>query len=385
MGFDYFIFYTEASLVCVVILSIILINDRVYNTKQEKQVWFSRETIAFIVYFTSDAFWAAMLSGLFHTARPLVVFINFLNYVVLGLMGYGLFMFIGVSGNKSFLKGKKVRFLYFLPVILSALVISIAYVRAPLFWIDENNKLNFLYYPMMIVVPFFYLLAGFILSVKYAVTSKHREEKKHFLIMGSIPFGVMAFGMVQVVGLNAPTFCFGCTIMWLLFYIQNMQNLISVDDLTRLNNRGQINRFMAQVHYTEGSKILIMMMDINRFKGINDQYGHAEGDRALVTMAEALRQAFSHIKASVFLGRYGGDEFTVIIQNQEEEYKPDELSKLLRDTLREKKNEKNLPYDLDVSIGYDEIIDEKDTVRECMKRADRMLYRDKQRNFRGSI
>ena len=150
MGFDYFIFYTEASLVCVVILSIILINDRVYNTKQEKQIWFSRETIAFIVYFTSDALWAAMLSGLFHTARPLVVFINFLNYVVLGLMGYGLFMFIGVSGNKSFLKGKKVRFLYFLPVILSALVISIAYVRAPLFWIDENNKLNFLYYPMMI-------------------------------------------------------------------------------------------------------------------------------------------------------------------------------------------------------------------------------------------
>ena len=127
------------------------------------------------------------------------------------------------------------------------------------------------------------------------------------------------------------------------------------------------------------------MMDINRFKGINDQYGHAEGDRALVTMAEALRQAFSHIKASVFLGRYGGDEFTVIVQNQEEEYKPDELSKLLRDTLREKKNEKNLPYDLDVSIGYDEIIDEKDTVRECMKRADKMLYRDKQRNFRGSI
>lgn len=78
----------------------------------------------------------------------------------------------------------------------------------------------------------------------YAFRSELREEKRRYLVIGSVPFGVMAFGMIQVVALNAPTFCFGCTIMWLWFYIQNTKALISVDDLTHLNNRGQINRYL---------------------------------------------------------------------------------------------------------------------------------------------
>lgn len=54
MGFDYFVFYTEASLICVIILATILITDRMYNTKQEKQVCFSRAIVAFMLYFISD-------------------------------------------------------------------------------------------------------------------------------------------------------------------------------------------------------------------------------------------------------------------------------------------------------------------------------------------
>ena len=103
MGFDYFVFYTEASLICVIILLMILITDRIYNNKQEKQIWFGRAIMAFILYFISDACWAALLSGLFTRVRFFVVLFNFTNYVFLGLMAYGTFMFIAASEKMPFI------------------------------------------------------------------------------------------------------------------------------------------------------------------------------------------------------------------------------------------------------------------------------------------
>lgn len=379
MGFDYFVFYTEASLICVIILSTILVADRMYNTKQEKQVWFRRAIVAFMLYFISDAFWAAMLSGEFTVKRSYVVLVNLSNYILLGLMAYGLFMFIAASEKMPFRKDAVKRRLIFLPVIISTLAISIAYVKNPLFWVNEQNELNNLYFPLMIVAPSIYLWAGFGLSVRYAVKSVSKMDKRRFLAIGSIPVAVMAFGMLQVFALKAPTFCFGCTVMWLFYYLENMQTMISVDDLTHLNNRGQINRYLEQIHYNKDIRVIIMMIDINKFKTINDTYGHAEGDRALVIVSEALRQTCEQIKASVFLGRYGGDEFTIVIKNPEEDIMPEQLVSLIRSILIQKKTENQLPYDLNVSIGYDLIRGSDDDANECLKRADRNLYIDKQR------
>ena len=373
-------FYTEASLVCVIILTMILITDRMFHTKQEKQIWFSRAISAFILYFISDACWAAMLSGMFPKIRFFAVLFNYTNYILISLMGYGLFAFIAVSGKMSFFNSIRNRRLCFIPVVVSVLFISIAYVTNPLFWINENNELNALYFPLMFAVPSLYLIVGFIFSVAYAFRSELREEKRRYLVIGSVPFGVMAFGMIRVVALNAPTFCFGCTIMWLWFYIQNTKALISVDDLTHLNNRGQINRYLEQIRYSEDSRVIILMIDIDKFKGINDRYGHAEGDRALVIVSDALRQTCDQINASVFLGRYGGDEFTIIIQNPKDEDHTERLITLLRNNLAEKQQENSLPYELDVSIGYDEVTDGNDSVYACMTRADEKLYIDKQRN-----
>ena len=379
MGFDYFVFYTEASLICVIILSTILVADRMYNTKQEKQVWFRRAIVAFMLYFISDAFWAAMLSGEFTVKRSYVVLVNLSNYFLLGLMAYGLFMFIAASEKMPFRKDARIRRLIFLPVIISTLAISIAYVKNPLFWVNEQNELNNLYFPLMIAAPSLYLWAGFGLSVRYALKSVSKMDKRRFLAIGSIPVIVMAFGMIQVVVLNAPTFCFGCTVMWLFYYLENMQTMISVDDLTHLNNRGQINRYLEQIHYNKDIRVIIMMIDINKFKTINDTYGHAEGDRALVIVSEALRQTCEQIKASVFLGRYGGDEFTIVIKNPEEDIMPEQMVSLMRSILTQKATENQLPYDLNVSIGYDLIRGSDDDANECLKRADKNLYIDKQR------
>ncbi|HCM90966.1 MAG TPA: GGDEF domain-containing protein [Lachnospiraceae bacterium] len=161
--------------------------------------------------------------------------------------------------------------------------------------------------------------------------------------------------------------------------MQNTRSLISVDDLTQLNNRGHINRYMEQIYYTDNSRVIIMMIDIDRFKSINDTYGHAEGDRALIIVSETLRQACERIKASVFLGRYGGDEFLIIIRTPDSDESPEKITGMIHSILSEKKQKNHIPYELSVSIGFDEMTDSNDTVYACMKRADEKLYIGKKR------
>ena len=63
MQLDYFFFYTESNIVCMVILAIMLFNDKKHSTRREKQIWFNRTIVAHILYFVSDIGWAAVLSS----------------------------------------------------------------------------------------------------------------------------------------------------------------------------------------------------------------------------------------------------------------------------------------------------------------------------------
>ena len=375
MGFEYFIFYSEASVICILILLLILFNDKLNGTKQEKQLCFDRTLIAFILYFASDACWASMLSNQIPRVRFFVVLVNLLNYVLMGVMTYEWFTFMAASENLSFHNDRGKRLLCLLPMVVSLTVITLAYVVDPYFWIDEKCNLNSLYYPIFLAAPAFYLLTAFLCSMLNARKAETREEKKQYLLIGLFPLGVAGFGMLQVLFLDAPTLCFGCTLMLLFFYLQHMQALISVDELTQLNNRGQLNRYMEQLRWRENDKVYAIMLDIDRFKQINDTYGHTEGDHALVLTAEALKQSSDPLKAHVFLSRYGGDEFVVILHAPEEEdVSPEQALDAIRRELAETQQENRLPYALEISAGSSRLRGKDDTMKACLIRADERLY-----------
>lgn len=384
MSTEYVVFYWEASIVCTVILSILLFHDVLHSTKQEKQIWFNRSIISFIAYFINDACWASVLGGVLPNERWLVVLLNLVNYVLMSVMSYMWFMFMAASQKLPFRNSRLKRSLLFLPMVISILFIIIAYIVNPTFWISESGELNAWYHPLQIAVPLLYLLSASVISLVNMLKAKSKDEKTNDLLFAVIPLGVIVIGLIQVISLNAPTFCFGCTVMLLWFYIQHMQTLISVDELTRLNSRGQINRYMAQLRYRENVIISVMMIDIDRFKQINDTFGHAEGDTALMLVSDAIKRTCGQIKTPIFIGRYGGDEFTLIIQDQgEDDNYPAQVTQALRAALAEKTREKQLPYDLEVSVGYDQLRDRNDTMNACLIRADEKLYIDKRSRGAG--
>lgn len=95
----------------------------------------------------------------------------------------------------------------------------------------------------------------------------------------------------------------------------SMQRLAAEDFLTHLDNR----RCFEKKAHTECSRakrtaipLALVLLDIDFFKKINDQYGHAGGDRVLTALATSLRE---HVPAHTVIGRLGGEEFAILLPN----------------------------------------------------------------------
>ncbi|MDO4989409.1 MAG: GGDEF domain-containing protein [Eubacteriales bacterium] len=380
MSSDYLFFYSEATLVCILFFVIMLVNDYRNGNRHEKQILLDRVMVAHIIYFANDWVWAALLSGLIPRTRLLVVLVNFINAFFLAGITYSWFLYAAAAEQLPFRRNKHYYTLVGLPYYLLTCVTIVWYLIAPTFWVNESAELNPLYYPLILLpAPLTYLLVTFVISMVQARKTRMYAERRLYLQIGIFPLVIAFFGLLQLTMLNAPLFCFGCTINMLLFYLNNTADQISVDPLTRLNNRNQLHHYLSQdaAHRRGGLREYVVMIDANDFKQINDSYGHAEGDRALVLIAGALKDAIRVLKAAPFLARYGGDEFILIVRTADEA----ELSVLrdeIRRCLREACEREATPYTLSVAVGFDELgADE--PFSDCQQRADQMLYADKRR------
>ena len=115
----------------------------------------------------------------------------------------------------------------------------------------------------------------------------------------------------------------------------------------------------------------MLIMDVNKFKEINDTYGHLEGDNALIKVAEALTSVCD--KKGDFVARYGGDEFTIICK-RDSDREVEELIKeiMIAIDLTNALSEKE--YKLSLSIGYAQFFKDGDDQNSIMSIADKKLY-----------
>jgi diguanylate cyclase (GGDEF)-like protein len=156
-----------------------------------------------------------------------------------------------------------------------------------------------------------------------------------------------------------------------------INHMARFDTLTGLPNRLQVNEALGEA-MSEcerwRTKCAFMMIDLDRFKAINDTLGHPIGDRLLTRVAERLR---SIIKDKDTCGRLGGDEFGVVVADATDPNRLARLARQIIDTLSQ-------PYEIDqhtlyigASIGT--AIGPRDgrTVEMLIRSADLALYRSK--------
>jgi diguanylate cyclase (GGDEF)-like protein len=148
----------------------------------------------------------------------------------------------------------------------------------------------------------------------------------------------------------------------------------SVDYLTGVANRRtiaqQLLRALERAHQTDGV-MSIILLDIDHFKSINDTCGHDVGDTVLIQMCALLQE---HLRASDTLGRWGGEEFLIIVKAADATAVA-EMADRLRTVIAQYEFPK-IDY-LTASFGVASLLPS-DTPESLVKRADQALYSAKQ-------
>jgi diguanylate cyclase (GGDEF)-like protein/PAS domain S-box-containing protein len=160
-------------------------------------------------------------------------------------------------------------------------------------------------------------------------------------------------------------------------YNFEQQNLryANTDFLTGLHNRRSLFDYLSGLD--KNSKVALIEMDLDKFKSVNDTYGHAAGDEALETTARVLEQCFP----DGFIARLGGDEFLVAIVGEYELQEVEQRTQQLLDTLLENYAKKEAFHALSASAGIaQERLVECDiwSIENLINRSDVALYTAKE-------
>lgn len=149
-----------------------------------------------------------------------------------------------------------------------------------------------------------------------------------------------------------------------------LKELAHKDELTKLYNRYGFDE-MAEKMISKNSKehCVAVLLDVDDFKLINDMYGHAYGDKALISLSENMQKFFS---SSALLGRNGGDEFCILLPNCTME----EVKESLIEFTKTPKtfSYKGQTYSFCISLGYAEYPNNAIERSQLMRCADTALY-----------
>jgi len=159
---------------------------------------------------------------------------------------------------------------------------------------------------------------------------------------------------------------------------EKYRSLALVDDLTNLFNRRGFSLLAGQqikLSDRQQKGMLLVYVDLDGLKQLNDKYGHKEGDMALIDAANILKETF---RKSDIIARIGGDEF-VILAIETSWAVRDILAFRLQENVRHHNAVTKHPYKLSLSVGFSNYDPENPrSIEELIAEADRYMYEEKQ-------
>ena len=276
------------------------------------------------------------------------------------------------SGRQSYAR-RDTRNPHYIPFVIPIVFIFLNLKTKWIFSVDASLHYHreWMYQALMI----YQIIAASCLSISLIYNNRHEQEPqklRHILVTSSFPIAMLVGWLLSFLGEYTPVICAAVTVELLCLALGNSTVRISIDKLTNVNNRNNLIAFLNYKLRYSTDDIYLLMIDVDHFKKINDEFGHLEGDDALVRTSKALKVACAPFKKRPYIARFGGDEFIIIIEG---EYSQVELlCRRIHEYIREQS--KTAKYDLEVSIGIAKY-EESMTYNDFIKNADEELYKQK--------
>lgn len=312
------------------------------------------------------------LAGSSNIVIKVLVFLSgsglFLGNVMIGYL-WAKFIMVHMNIPFSDIRRNIYRTIGLISIVL--LVINIFYPLV--FSVSDGRYQRGFAYIIFLIFAAFYILDSLYLYVK-------RVKKNGSLKL----FPVHIFLIPVILGVVIQTFFVEIAITWTSIAISvagimtALKNeIIFTDCLTGLYNRVYLEFLHKRACNKKDCWVSGIMIDLNGFKQINDNYGHAEGDLALCIVADLLRKSFSEYSV---VTRYAGDEFVIMLNTTDDQL----IQKIIKSAKKNfvTENEKNdKPYQLSASMGYAITNLSNETIDDFMNRIDEQMYQDKMKYY----
>lgn len=326
------ILFAEIYYICVAIMLILGFKTYRSMMKNTQKVSFLTVVFLHILYFQTD---------LVRMTNTQNLFLNEMSFLFFSLCAFSWFNYIQTMLEIHYIK-KTQTLIALIPLIVSVVLILVNTLNGILFSIDHNG--NFQEEPLYllyVLINDFYYFVGAYQAYVYSCRAKNYQQKKSYQILGIYMAVMLIVGALQDIFRSIPIFCVGTSLSILIVYISLEEQMISIDPLTQLNNRNRMEQHLFECMRNADANMYLLVLDVDKFKQINDTYGHAQGDLALKSIANCLKEAC--IEKSDFIARYGGDEFVIV-------YKGNDVEGLCQ-RIHTYIQQLSFPFDLDVSIG----------------------------------
>ena len=312
------------------------------------------------------------LAGSSNIVIKVLVFLSgsglFLGNVMIGYL-WAKFIMVHMNIPFSDIRRNIYRTIGLISIVL--LVINIFYPLV--FSVSEGRYQRESAYIIFLIFAVFYIWDSLYLYVK-------RVKKNGSLKL----FPVHIFLIPVILGVVIQAFFVEIAITWTSIAISvagimtALKNeIIFTDCLTGLYNREYLEFLHKRACNKKDCWVSGIMIDLNGFKQINDNYGHAEGDLALCIVADLLLKSFSEYGV---VTRYAGDEFVIMLNTTDDQL----IQKIIKSAKKNfvTENEKNDKlYQLSASMGYAITNLSNETIDDFMNRIDEQMYQDKMKYY----
>ena len=375
---DFCIAYVIVDVLCL-ILTVIVASNVSRDSGSEMQVrFFYLLLTAFLVFVIFDAMWAVLVFSQIFEAPPwLLSIVNGINVTSVALSGYYWLCFCLAHFESQVTDQRGLRILYGLPVLAVVPLHIVGHFTHQNVIFGPDGSISYgIIHVMVTLVPLLYIMAATVVALNRYRCATSRSERRTCLVFVLFMLAPLAAGITDIFVPDMPVAAAGAMVSIIFVIMHIQESRISSDALTGLNNRRRADSYLedAIARSSEERPVFFFIVDMDRFKNINDTYGHLEGDRALQMMANALRKVCSQL--NVFAARWGGDEF-VLIGALSPTQDPEQVEGLIQKELDAETQSARVAYRLACSVGYARCLSATTKRDRLVADADEMLYEKK--------
>ena len=287
------IYYIEVNLICMIILTLFQIQLRGMKTSSTDQRILKLLIWGTTVFCFSDMMAGVFRGAMFPGARALIEVSNLLYFEAVVWVSFLWSEYVDVRLVKDYSRNRPYRWLGALPLLFFTLVALTNPYTHILFRINPENlyERNIGVYLHWVIVWGYFLVPSIrALRTYMQETSRLRKQETAPLLYFTV--APVISSIIQMAFYGVTSTQAGVTISVVMICLTGQDTQILTDTLTGVNNRRGFEYHLAGCMQRSPEAVyMLMMLDVDHFKYINDKFGHMVGDFVLQGIAEALKQA----------------------------------------------------------------------------------------------